>query len=199
VVAVAGNGPPANPNAIRRNTRVGLVRLPAAGRRGRTPKWPLPDNPRLTARVDIEADLIEELEQRELDDGKLSRTDATKLTRAKQRLAIAETELRITLETETALWRELWRTPQAGEWERLKWTREVAQYVRHKVAAECGNLDESKEARLRAEALGLTPKGLRSLMWVIAEDEVAQARSARQAEDTAQARRRQIRAVDTGS
>ncbi len=192
-------GPPPNPNAIRRNTRVGLTRLPAGGRRGRTPKWPLPDNPRLTGRINIEVDLVEELEQRELDEGKLSRAEATKLTRAKQRLAILEEELRITQDTETVLWRELWRTPQASEWERLRWTREVAQYVRHKVAAECGNLDESKEARLRAEALGLTPKGMRALMWVIAPDEVAQARADKQADDKAQERRRRIRAVDSGT
>lgn len=177
---MAGNGPAGNPNASRRNPRVGLVRLPSAGRTGRSPKWPLPDNPRLTAKVNIEQDLIEELEQRELDEDGLSRTDSTKLTRAKQRLAIAEAERDEIRKTETALWRELWRTPQACEWERLKWTREVAQYVRHKAAAECGSLDESKEARLRAEALGLTPKGMRSLLWVIDHDEVGERRQERQ-------------------
>lgn len=33
--------PPPNPNARRRNVRVGLVRLPAEGRRGKVPPWPL--------------------------------------------------------------------------------------------------------------------------------------------------------------
>lgn len=177
---MAGNGPPPNPNAQRRNPRVGLTRLPAGGREGRAPRWPLPDNPRLTAKVDLEQDAIEELEQKELDEGGLSRSDSTKLTRAKQRLAIAEAELKAIRDTEKALWRELWRTPQAVEWDRLKWTREVAQYVRHKAAAECGSLDESKEARLRAEALGLTPTGLRKLMWTIDFDEVGERRQERQ-------------------
>lgn len=193
-------GPPGNPNAIRRNPRVGVVVLPAGGRKGRTPTWPLPDDPKLTARVNIEADLIEELEQKELDEDGLSRTDATKLTRARQRLAIAEATRDAIRETEKVIWRELWRTPQAAEWERLKWTRDVAQYVRHKAAAECGNLEESKEARLRGESLGLTNKGMKALMWVIATDEVKAAREAKTAETKATERRRKFKAVDnTGS
>lgn len=191
---MAGNGPPGNASAIRRNPRVGLTRLPSGGRPGRTPRWPLPDDPRLTARVTIEVDLIEELEQKELDEGGLSRTDATKLTRAKQRLAIAEATLKAIQDTEKVLWRDLWKTPQACEWERLKWTREVAQYVRHKAAAECGSLEDSKEARLRGEALGLTPKGLRSLMWMIDSDEVGEKRQEKQQQATSS--RRRLRAVD---
>lgn len=194
-------GPPSNPNAVRRNTRVGLVRLPAGGRTGRTPKWPLPDNPRLVAMIQLELDAIEELEQRELEDDGLSRSDATKLTRTKQRLAIRQAELAAILETEKSLWRELWRTPQAHEWDRLKWTREVAQYVRHKAAAEVGSLDDSKEARLRGEALGLTPSGLKKLMWVIDHDQVGERRQEKAAEQKAtgtdgKPARRRLVAVD---
>lgn len=196
---MAGTGPPSNPSAVRRNARVGQVTLPAGGRRGRTPRWPLPDNPRLTAKVNLERELIEELEQRELDDGGLSRSDATKLTRAKQRLAVAEETLKVVRDTETQLWRELWRTPQAVQWEKLGWVREVAQYVRWKAAAECGDLDAGKEARQYADRLGLNPKAMRALMWVVAEDEVKQARQDRQAEATATERRRRIRAVDTST
>lgn len=182
---MAGTGPAGNPNAVRRNSRVGMVRLPAAGRKGRAPKWPLPENPRLGALIGLELDLIEELEERELEDGKLSKSDATKLTRARQRLAIKQAEVEAVRETETELWKELWRTPQACEWERLKWTREVAQYVRHKAAAEIGSLDDSKEARLRGEALGLSPTGLRKLMWVISHDEVKERRQEKKAEQAA--------------
>lgn len=194
-------GPPPNPNAIRRNPRVGPVVLPAGGRTGRTPKWPLPDNPRLTAKINTEADLIEELEQRELDQGQLSRSDATRLTRARQRLAIAEAERDAIRDTEKVLWRELWKTPQACQWEKLKWTREVAQYVRHKAAAECGDLKESQEARYRATALGLTPKGLRDLMWTIAADEVSERRAERHAATGTDgaAPRRRLKAVDPNS
>lgn len=193
-------GPPPNPNAVRRNARVGVVVLPAKGRTGRTPKWPMPDSPRLTARVGLERELIDQLEQHELDEGKLTSNEATKLARATQRLAILEEELKVTRELETSVWREIWRTPQACEWERLRWTRGVAQYVRHKVAGECGNLEEAKEARLRENQLGLTPTGMKSLMWVIAADEIQEKRDVKKADETAQRRRRQFKAVDnTGS
>lgn len=193
-------GPPANPNAVRRNPRVGLVRLPAGGRTGRTPKWPLPPNPRLTALIEIEQELIEALEELELEEGKLSKSDATKLTRAKQRLRIKEHEKAATEEAEKVLWRDLWKTPQSAEWERQKWTREVAQYVRHKASAELGSLEDSKEARLRADSLGLTPKGLRSLMWTIDHDQVTDKRNEKQAQAATgtdgPAPRRRLRAVD---
>ena len=192
---MAGNGPPPSPNAKRRNARVGMTRLPASGRKGPAPKWPLPADPRRSALIQLEQDAIEDLEQREIDEGGLSRNEATKLTRARQRLAIAEAEQAAIAEIEKELWRDLWRTPQACEWARLKWTREVAQYVRHKAAAEIGSLEESKEARLRAEALGLTPKGLRSLMWVIDHDEVAERRGERKTQETGS---RRLRAVEGG-
>ena len=38
---MAGNGPPPSPNARRRNARPAFRRLPAAGRRGEPPAWPL--------------------------------------------------------------------------------------------------------------------------------------------------------------
>ena len=38
---MAGNGPPPNPNAKRRNDRVGMTHLPAGGRTGKPPAWPL--------------------------------------------------------------------------------------------------------------------------------------------------------------
>lgn len=168
---MAGTGPHANPNAARRNARVGLIVLPSEGYTGRLPKWPLPDNPRLTARVELLEEEIEALEELDLDDG-LSRTQKTKLTRTRERLAIATAERDAIVSTEKELWRKLWRTPQAEQWVRLKWDREVALYVRHQAAAEIGSMEDSREARLRAKALGLTPDGMKSLMWTISTDEV---------------------------
>lgn len=188
-------GPPPNPNAVRRNPRVGLVRLPSGGRTGRMPKWPLPDNPRLTARINLLVEEIEQLEERDLDEGGLSRTERTKLSRLRERLAIAEVERDTIRATEKTLWRQLWKTPQAVQWEQLRWDREVAQYVRHKAAAEVGSMDDSKEARLRADSLGLTPKGMRSLMWTIDSDEVGEKRNERGATPQP-AERRRLRAVD---
>lgn len=191
-------GPPPNPNAIRRNARVGLTRLPAGGRTGRTPKWPLPVNPKLTVRVTQVEDAIEELEQRELDED-LSRTDRTRLTRLRERLAVAVAERDTIVEQESKLWRELWRTPQAVEWDRQRWTHDVALYVRHLAAAAIGSMEDAKEARLRADGLGLTPKGRRALMWTIDEDQVAAKREERQqdATGTEGAPRRRLAAVDS--
>lgn len=192
---MAGTGPAPNPNAQRRNSRVGVVRLPSGGRKGRTPKWPLPANPRLTGAIGIEQRTIEELEELELENGKLSAAESARLTRAKHRLAITEETLKVTQETETKLWRDLWKTPQAVEWDRQGWLREVAQYVRWKVLAECGDLDAGKEARQYADRLGLNPKALRALMWTIDADEVGAKRQERNTEQPATERRR-LRAVD---
>jgi hypothetical protein len=193
-------GPPANPNAIRRNARVGLINLPAGGFTGRIPKWPLPENPRLAARIGLLTDEIEVLEEKDLDEG-LSRTEKTKLSRTRERLAIAEAERTAIIENEKDLWRKLWRTPQAAQWARNKWDREVAQYVRHKAAAEIGSLEDSKEARMRADALGLTPKGMRTLLWVVPADEVTEKREQRgqaaTGTDGKPAARRRLKAVDT--
>lgn len=195
-------GPSSNPNAIRRNARVGPVVLPAGGFTGRIPRWPLPDNPRLIARIRLIQDELEVLEERELDDD-LSRTEKTKLTRTRERLAIAEAERDAILDTEKDLWKRLWRTPQAQEWARLKWDRDVAQYVRHKAAAEIGSLDDSREARQRGHHLGLTPKGMKDLMWTIGTDEVAEKRAAKKAaqqdDEVSKRRRARPKAVDAGN
>lgn len=196
---MAGNGPAGNPNAVRRNARVGLVTLPSEGFTGRMPKWPLPANPALGARIRMIEDDIELLEEREHDDD-LSRTERTRLTRLRERLAVAVAERDAVVETEKELWRKLWRTPQAAEWARQKWDREVAQYVRHKAAAEIGSLEDSKEARLRADALGLTPKGMKALMWTTASDQLAERRPATHAAtgtDGPKSRRR-FKAIDGG-
>lgn len=201
---MAGTGPPPNPNAIRRNARQGLTTLPAEGRKGRTPKWPLLPNPRLTARINILADAVEELEERELAEGKLTRSERTALTRKTEALAIAREEKRVIEETEAELWRELWHTPQACEWERLRWNREVAQYARWKAQAEAGDLDAGKESRQYADRLGLSPKGMRALMWVIATDQVGAKRQERTEQkatgtDGGGKPKRRLRAVDDPS
>lgn len=194
-------GPSGNPNAIRRNARVGPVVLPAGGFKGRMPKWPLPENPRITARIRLIQDELELLEERDLDDD-LSRTEKTKLTRTRERLAIAEAERDAILETEKELWLKLWRTPQACEWARLRWDRDVAQYVRHKAAAEIGSLDDSREARQRGHHLGLTPKGMKDLMWTVAVDEMAARREEKktqqQDDEVSKRRRTRPKAVDGG-
>ena len=91
---------------------------------------------------------------------------------------------------ELALWTELWSTPQAVAWERLRWVRDVAQYVRWKVQGELGDLEASKEARQLSDRLGLTPLAMLRLGWTISTDEVAEKRS------TTPVPKRRLRAVD---
>lgn len=195
---MAGTGPAPNPNARRRNARVGAVVLPAEGRKGPAPKWPLPDNPTMAARVEAEQEAIDVLEEKDLAEGGLSSAESARLTRARQRLAVAAATLKMVRDGEVAIWRELWRTPQACEWSRLGWTREVAQYVRWKAMAEAGNLDAGKEARQYADRLGLTPKAMRSLMWTVAEDEVGERRQTRKTAQSAAKKKseRHLMAVD---
>lgn len=82
---------------------------------------------------------------------------------------------------ELDLWHELWTTPQAVAWERMgRGThREVARYVRLAIAAE--DLDAKAathaQATALADRLGLTPKAMRLLLWVVVADEVAEKRS----------------------
>jgi hypothetical protein len=120
----------------------GVLVLPAEGRKGVSPKWPMPD-PATPA--------------------------------------------------EKELWRELWHTPQAVEWERLGWSRVVARYVRAVLFAETSmEATPMSEARQLEDRLGLTPKAMRLLLWTISVDEVAEKRQGPSAAETA---RKRIRAV----
>lgn len=92
---------------------------------------------------------------------------------------------------EWKLWRDLWSTPQAVEWERQGWTRVVARYVRCALAAEALEREAMAEARQLEDRLGLTPKSMRLLLWTISSDEVAEKRS----ETTVAEARKRIRAV----
>src|SRR5882672_1392521 len=122
---------PAAPKAspVRRNARVGPRQLPAEGRKGKPPPWPL-------------------------------------------RAAEGSDRAR----DEEDIWRDLWATPQAVEWERLGWTRVVARYCRALVGAELLDKDCMSEARQLEDRLGLTPKSMRLLLWEVVTDEVAEKR-----------------------
>lgn len=118
----------------------GVVTLPAEGRQGDPPDWPLYGNPTAA----------------ELD-----------------------------------LWTELWATPQAVMWERQGWTRVVARYACCVLAAELLEKNALAEARQLEDRLGLTPKSMRLLLWVVAADEVAEKRE----ESASRGARGRIKAV----
>lgn len=94
---------------------------------------------------------------------------------------------------ERAIWVDLWGLPQAVMWERLRWTRTVARYVRTLVRAEepVPTRDALTEARQLEEHLGLTPKAMKSLLWKVADDEVGARRAPAPAGES-----RRLRAVD---
>lgn len=136
-------GPPPNPNRRRRNAGPQLLELPAEGRQGAAPKWPL----------------------------------------------------EASTPKERAVWRDLWALPQAVMWERYGWTRTVARYARVLLHAEDTLArDVMSEARQLEDHLGLTPKSLKTLMWKVADDELAVRR-----EDVPAAKARRLRAVDPGA
>lgn len=200
-------GPPPKPDdqRRRRNATVAMVRLPAGGRTKRAPNWPLIPDVVMTVRRDLAAAKVERLECDlvELQEagrpiGALER----RLDQAREQLAILNAQLREQRKLEALLWRDLWSTPQSVQWELLGWTRDVAQYVRHKVLGELGDLDSAKEARQWSDRLGLTPMSLLRLRWEIASDELAPRREERSratADAKPQTAQQRLRVVDPGA
>ena len=150
--------------------------LPAKGRTGASPKWPLIPDIVMTARHAVAAAKVRSLEY-EYEDKQTDEIER-KLDAARERLAILKAQLAAQRKLEAALWSDLWHTPQAAAWERLDWTRDVAQYVRHKVLGELGELKDAQEARQWSDRLGLNPTAMLRLRWRVAPDEVAQRRAA---------------------
>jgi hypothetical protein len=98
------------------------------------------------------------------------------LREAERDAALLKAKLAQQASMERRLWGELWKTPQAAMWEKLAWGRDVAQYVRHKVRAEAGSLDDAKEARQWSDRLGLNPLAMLRLRWETERTEDAEAR-----------------------
>lgn len=176
--------PPKSPNQRqRRNATVAMTQLPAEGRSSkRAPNWPLQPDVVMTVRRDLAEKKVERLtlDREELQaEGKSVGAVERRLDAALEQAAILNAQLKAQRRLEAELWRDLWRMPQAVQWERMRWTRNVAQYVRHKVLAELGDMDAAKEARQWSDRLGLTPLSMLRLRWVIVVDEVAEKRRER--------------------
>jgi hypothetical protein len=190
---MAGMGPPPSGHARRRNATTATTTLPAEGRRGEpAPAFPLGSDLTLRAKLAVVLDRVAELEFA-LAEGKPVQD---KLDLARERAFVLRHTLDHQDEAEAELWAELWDTPQAVEWERQRWTREVAMYVRWSVLAGSGDLDAAKEARQLGDRLGLTPMALLRLRWTIAHDEVAEQRDQHTAPAAAEPSRPRLKAVD---
>lgn len=69
-------------------------------------------------------------------------------------------------------WRELWRSPQATQWdESCSGTVALLVSYESRLLDGDGSAWVAQEARYAAEALGLTPKAMNALGWVIEETE----------------------------
>lgn len=147
---MAGSGPAPNPSSRRQsgNQAHTWTDLPAGGRQGEAPSWPL------VARQGL-GDLAEMVADREME-----------------------------------VWSDIWATPQAVAWERLGWIHEVALYVRTLVAAECGDLKSTTEARQWSDRLGLNPTSMLKNRWRVRADEVGERRETKKASPGASARKR---------
>lgn len=199
---MAGSGPAPALNPKRSNPRVGVQVLPATCKKP-IPRWPLIEDLRLTVQQASIASGIADLEllldDEDLKPARRARLDQ-KIAAERGRLAVVDEKLARQKGLELGLWRKLWRSPQAEAWHNLGWIRDVATYARLSVLAEMGDLEALKEARMWSDRLGLTPKAMRALLWVVADDEVGEKRgqrgSAAAAPAAGQAPRRRLSAVD---
>jgi hypothetical protein len=195
---MAGMGPPPKHPSQRRRTNasVAMTELPAEGRQGDAPTWPLiPDIVTATQRDLAEAKVERLRYERDEATGSTIGSIERRLDAALERLEILQRRLAHQASLEAELWAELWALPQAVQWERLGWLRDVAQYVRHKVLAELGDLDGAREARQWSDRLGLSPLAMLRLRWEVVTDEVG----ARREERKSPARTRRLKAVDGGA
>jgi len=193
---MAGMGPPPkHPSQTRRrNATIAMVELPAEGRPGPTPEWPLIPDIETAARRDLAEAKVEQLRyQRDEAEGSAIGQIERRLDAALEKLEILNRRLAHQRDLEVSQWIDLWRLPQAVQWEKLGWLRDVAIYVRHHVLGELGDLDNAREARQWSDRLGLTPLAMLRLRWEVVADELAVAR-----ERKAPARTRRLKAVESG-
>lgn len=179
--------------ARRNNPKAGFATLPAAGRSGKVPAWPLEPDVALTAERDLARDRIASL-QVELESAEDGRTRG-RLSRQLQAAELAEVTLSARMEQaerlEAEQWASLWGTPQAVMWdESWAFARMVAQFVRWNVRAEQGDLKAAVEARLRGSELGLSPLSLQKLRQEIEKAEESEGRAKQRRERQAAPKRK---------
>jgi hypothetical protein len=72
-----------------------------------------------------------------------------------------------------ARWRELWRSPQASQWdESVRGTVAALVTYEDAILTRGASAWQAQEARYASEALGLTPRAMAALGWVIDDEGV---------------------------
>jgi hypothetical protein len=177
--------------ARRNNPKADFRVLKSEGRLQPAPPWPLQPSPRAQAALEFNRDRVAalQLEIAEAEDGRTKGRLRRGLNKAEILVVQLELEIEQARDAEVALWADLWRIPQAVIWEESHALREVAQYVRWKIAGEQGDLDSAKEARMLSDRLGLNPLALLKLRAEIEHVEAveAQGEQRRRAVPTTQA------------
>lgn len=96
---------------------------------------------------------------------------------------------------EKALWRKLWKYPQAVAWldEEWRWLT-IANYVRWQVKSEAKDATPSVMTQVNrlADSIGLSPAGLRENRWEIIDETQTQQNPDIQQEDTVPERRMRV-------
>lgn len=177
---MAGRGPAQKDPSqrARRNATIAMTKLPRSGRKAAAPKWPLGSDVKLETAIEmLKLDIKDIAEDIEWGSTARDRSAARRRQeRAKKKLRELEAMRKAASATEKQIWTALWKTPQATQWELRGWFREVALYARHQAKAEAGSLDDSKEARMREDRLGLNDRAMKDLKWEIIDDSGASTR-----------------------
>lgn len=190
------SGPaPKNPStrARRNNPNAGFAMLPAAGRSGVVPAWPLLPDPQMVAEKELAESKIAslQLELESAEDGRARGRFRRQLAQAELSAAVLTLKLEQSTDAEVSLWGLLWGDPQAVMWEAsVAFQRTVALFVRWQVRAEQGDLKATSEARQLSDRLGFNPLALQRLR--------AEIEHAAEAEDRGKRRRSVVRRSEGG-
>lgn len=194
------SGPPPDPTALRRDRpedKESWTTLPAEGRQGDPPAWPLPADLFLSAELEKLENQKIVIEGR-IDDGEERRGDVAKLAKLDQHVA----EIKVTIERITTreldIWSTLWATPQAVMWSKLRWTFEVALYARLLCQAELGSLKATSEARMWSNCLGMNPAAMLRNRWRIGPAEEPAKKTTRARSGASALKRRGFSVIDGG-
>jgi hypothetical protein len=169
---------PKRTRARRNDSKSGFVTLPLKGRPGDAPEWPLSADVSTMAGKRVADNMVCELEEALADesDGRKRRTILSQLQKAQIAAETLGARLEMQGDAEAGLWRELWATPQAVEWERAHAFRAVATFVRWQIKAENGDIEATKEARMWSDRLGMNPLALQRLRQEVEHAQAAEER-----------------------
>ena len=148
-----------------------MTKLPAGGRTGAPPPWPLGGDVQLETSIEFaKLEVKNQEHEAEWASNARERSSARrKIERGRKKVAELQAMKKAAGAVEKQIWAALWKTPQATQWEKRGWYREVALYARHQAKAEAGSLDDSKEARQREDRLGLNDMSMLRLRWEIGD------------------------------